>query len=334
MKEKTQKQLKKEKKLKQKRTFPVGRTVLLVLILAVQVGLIVLGIRYQPKPQDLIRQYDVTVQPLEDGTLDIEYHFVWEALDETEELTWVEIGMANENFFVYPDTVTSNIVDHSAYVDGDYVSLELYFDRPYLAGEVVEFAFKVNQQYMLCKNDEGFIYEFVPCWFNAVQVEQYEFRWLLNGGDDRVWRGSLDYGEFVNMTVQYDADDFSGCPTVKYHPFNDEDAYNELKSDKTMAVVMCCLFAALLGIGELYIVDCYVSYGRGRGFLREYGAHVHVYGRTNPGYVQARRRYQSRSYGGRGGGGCACACACACAGGGRAGCSQKDTYSNKNLDGN
>jgi Asp-tRNA(Asn)/Glu-tRNA(Gln) amidotransferase A subunit family amidase len=54
---------------------------------------------------------------------------------------------------------------------------------------------------------------------------------------------------------------------------------------------------------------------------------MHTYGRPNPHYIRARNAYNAthRSRGG-GSGGCACACACACAGGGRAGCSQKDTY--------
>lgn len=91
-----------------------------------------------------------------------------------------------------------------------------------------------------------------------------------------------------------------------------------------MAVaVVCCIGAALLSIAEVYIVDCYVSYGRGRGFLTGHGYHVHAYGRSNPHYIRARDKYNathSRSGGGGRG------CACACAGGGRAGCSQKDTY--------
>ena len=84
----------------------------------------------------------------------------------------------------------------------------------------------------------------------------------------------------------------------------------------------------LLGLAEMYLVDSFVSYNRGRGFLRGYGHHVHVYGYHNPRYISARNRHNASS-GGRGGfsgGGCACACACACAGGGRAGCSQKDGY--------
>ena len=316
-----------EEDIKSNRRFPTWNTVLLGVIIAFQIGLILLGIFYQPKPQDVIHQYNVTVQPLEDGSLDIEYHFVWEALDQSEELTWVEIGMANENFSVYPDSLTSNIDIYNKYTDGDYVSLELYFRKPYLGGEVLEFSFKVNQQDMLCKNDTGYFYEFVPCWFNAIQVQSYEFRWL--GKNDTLWRGSLDYGEFVKMTAQYGMDDFAGCQTVKYQPFYDEDAYNELWEDKFAVVFLCCLFAALLIIAEVYIVDSYISYNRGRGFLSGHGYYVHTYGRSNPHYIRARNKYNATHNGGRrgGGGGCACACACACAGGGRAGCSQKDTHS-------
>lgn len=311
--------------IRHNRKFPTWSTVLLVLIVVIQIGLIVFGIWFQPKPQDLIHQYHVTVEPLDDGSLDIEYRFVWEALDETEELTWVEIGMANEYFTVYPDSITSNIASYSKYTEGDYVSLQLDLDRPYKGGEVVEFSFKVNQRDMLCKNDTGYFYEFVPCWFNAIQVQSYEFRWL--GENDTLWRGSLDYGEFVKMTAQYGMDDFAGCQTVKYWPFYEDDAYNELKDLKIMTVVMCCLFAALLIIAEVYIVDSYVSYNRGRGFLSGHGYYVHTYGRSNPHYIRARNKYNATHSGGRRGGGCACACACACAGGGRAGCSQKDTCS-------
>ena len=79
-------------------------------------------------------------------------------------------------------------------------------------------------------------------------------------------------------------------------------------------------------VGELFIVDSYVSYNRGRGFLRGYGHPLHVYGYSNPRYTEAQMEKSGGSHRGgtyRGGG---CACACACAGGGRAGCSQKDTY--------
>ena len=320
-----------DKYIKSNRTFPAGNTVLLAIIIALQVGLIIFGIAFQPKPQDVIHEYNVTVNPLKDGSLDIEYYLVWEALDESEELTWVEIGMANENFSVYPDSVTPNIGSYNKYTDGDYVSLRLDFKQGYLGGDLIAFSFKINQKDMLCKNDEGYFYEFVPGWFNAIQVEKFEFFWYTDGFRNYVQRGSLDYGEYRKMTVQYGMDDFAACQTVGYSEFNDSGAYNELKEDKTAMLVLCCVVAALLIIAEVYIIDCYVSYGRGRGFLTGHGYHVHTYGRSNPYYIRARDKYNAK-HGGRSGGrggGCACACACACAGGGRAGCSQKDTFGKK-----
>ena len=86
-------------------------------------------------------------------------------------------------------------------------------------------------------------------------------------------------------------------------------------------------------VAEIYLLDSHVSYRRGRGFLVGYGHPIHTYGYQNPRYIRAYNRAHThtssgRSSGGFRGGGCACACACACAGGGRAGCSQKDTYTN------
>jgi hypothetical protein len=319
-----------EAEIRANRTFPTWYTVLLVIIIAAQIGLIIFGICHEPKPQDVIHRYNVTVRPLADGSLDIEYRLVWEALDESEELTWVEIGMANPNFSVYPNSFSSNVASYSKNIDDDYVSLRLDFKKAYLGGDVIEFYFTVNQRDMLCKNEKGYFYEFIPGWFNAIQVEQYEFKWLMDGYKDYVQRGSLDYGEYKKTTVQYGMQDFSGCQTVVHHPFDGDGATNELKNDKASILVMCCLFAGLLIIAEVYIVDCYVSYGRGRGFLTGHGYHVHTYGRSNPHFIRARDKYNA-THGGRSGGrggGCACACACACAGGGRAGCSQKDTYDN------
>ena len=312
------------------RTFPTGSTVLLVLIVLAQIALVIFGFSYQPKPQDVIHQYHVNVTPLDDGTLDITYSFVWEALDKSEELSWVEIGMANDNFAVYPESVSPNIDTYTKYSDEGYVTLDLDFKKPYVAGDVFEFSFKINQRDMLCQNASGYFYEFVPSWFNAIRVEQYKFTWSRKGKDDLVQTGSLDYGEYSSMYVQYGKEDFTGCKVCDYFPFDKDGAYNELEEEKAVAAAMCCLGAALLIIAEVYIVDSYVSYSRGRGFLSGYGYHVHTYGRSNPHYIRARDKYNEEhghhSGGFRGGGGCACACACACAGGGRAGCSQKDTH--------
>ena len=125
MREKTDKQLKREAKVKENRTFPVGHTLLLVLILLVQAGLIVWGVLYDPQPKDVIRQYDVTVQPREDGTLDITYAFEWTALDPKEPLTWVEIGMANEHYSVYQDSLSANIMTWERVDEDGYVAVKI-----------------------------------------------------------------------------------------------------------------------------------------------------------------------------------------------------------------
>ena len=117
-----------EKYIKSQRSFPVGATILLVLVLAVQITLVTVGIVFQPKPQDLIHQYDVIVEPLGDGSLDIEYSLVWEALDTTEALTWVDIGMANGDFSVYDYSVSNNLSEYRKHVDGDSIPLRLYFE--------------------------------------------------------------------------------------------------------------------------------------------------------------------------------------------------------------
>ena len=141
------------------RTFPISKTILLLLIIALQIGLIYFSFSYKPKPQDLIHQYNVTVTPLDDGSLDIEYYFLWEALDPSEELSWVEIGMANENYSVYPDSLSPNIRNYEQYFNPEgYVSLDLYFNDKYSNGDKFEISFKISQRDMLCQSQSNYFY--------------------------------------------------------------------------------------------------------------------------------------------------------------------------------
>lgn len=330
-----------EEYVREHRTFPTVNTVVLACIVVVQIALLAVIVTYTPTPQDVIKEYNVTVTPQSDGSLDIEYHIVWETIDDTEALTWVEIGMANTRFTVYEDSVSPTVHSYKKEDYGDgYVYLRLDFTRHYIGGEIVEFSFKINQKGMLCRDENGYFYEFVPGWFNATPVSTYNFRWqksdltshaygAVEKGEYYVWRGGFECGGYEKMCVRYDSDAFAAAKTSEYYPFDDSGAYNELREDKiVMTVFLCIVILALVAV-EVYIIDSYVSYNRGRGFLTGYGHHVHVYGRSNPHYVKERDRHAAEhSGGGFHGGGCACACACACAGGGRAGCSQKDTYGN------
>lgn len=330
--------------VKRKRTLPKADIALMCVLVAIQVILVLFIVFYTPDPKDCIEQYSVTVEPREDGSLDITYELVWTALDEHEPLTWVEIGMANPAYRLYDGSVSDTVLYTEAHADEYYCSHVLHFPREYMGGETVSFSFKINQQEMLIRNpDGGYFYEFVPGWFNEVPVKKYTFRWKLSEDvttfnaplvEDgyALWSGEMDCGGYAVMQVGYKDSAFpQTSPSVSYvtyQQFEGDGAYNELNTDRYLAIFLCA--AALLGIliWQIYIVDCFVSYHRGRGFLSGYGHRIHTYGRVNPRY---RRAYDAhnppssgRGYGG-GGRGCACACACACAGGGRAGCSQKDT---------
>lgn len=330
-----------EEYTKANRKFPIGRAILLAVAFVIQIILIVAVALFDPQPQDVIRQYDVTVEAREDGTLDVTYHFVWEACDTSEKLTWIEIGMPNPNYTVYPDSLSDTIRKCTPESYDGQVYLILDLSRPYEGGEVLEFSFRVNQRDMLCRDENGYFYELIPGWFNATPTESYTFRWAA---DERIvsvadaeWQhgyyvlnGALGCGEYVPIEVRYEKGSFDGCATVPHEEFDDSGAYNSLAGDKAGAIVMVGLVVSLLILLQIYVVDSFVSYRRGRGFLTGHGHYVHIYGRSNPHYVRARNHYHAGRHGGGGGGGCACACACACAGGGRAGCSQKDTYGKKN----
>ncbi len=324
-----------EEVILRERRFPIVKTVLLPFLLTVQLFLILFACLYSPKPQDKIDRYEITLSPREDGSLDIDYRFVWTALDTSEELTWVEIGMPNRHFDFDKSSFSDTIASAEKYVDEDYVSARLYLDRAYRGGETLVFSFRVHQRMVLSQDGGGYLYEFVPGWFNSTPVEYYRFVFrgtpapqsenanrIENG--DAIWEGSMPCGTYVTMRMHYGMDTFLGKPATTYTPFNGAGVEDALAGDKVSAVVMTIVFCLVILLVEIYLVDSLVSYRRGRGFLTGYGFHVHTYGYTNPHYRAAKAAHSSSS-GGGGGRGCACACACACAGGGRAGCSQKDT---------
>lgn len=320
----------------EKRKFPKGYTILLVILIVVQLLLIVGGIFYKASPQDRIDSYEVYVTPLSDGTLDIKYKIKWTALDTSEPLTWIDIGMANPNFVIYGG-YTKNIDRIIEHIDIDgYCSARIYLKDSYIGGESLYFEFEINQSNMLYESNGAYAYEFVPSWFNEIPVTSYAFYWLDSNnviganadsfnGIWHKWEGSLEPGDYRLLKVNYS--EFN-APTVYYREFDDRGAFNALAEDKYGVWALIAIFLIVTIVFEVYIIDAYVSYNRGRGFLTGYGHSVHTYGYTNPRYIAAHRANTSSHHsgrGGRGGGGCACACACACAGGGRAGCSQKDT---------
>lgn len=325
-----------------KRRYPKKNLVILIILLALQAAMLLAAFLHTPTPQDVINEYNVTVSPRSDGSLDISYNLTWTPLDENEPLTWIEIGMANPHYTVDYNSLSPNIKSIEKYSEDGYVAMEIYLDKEYVAGETLGIFFTVNQREMLCYENGRFLYEFVPGWFNAIPVEKYKFNWIdsyhlidlegaVKSGEYRTLSGSLEPGEYAIMRAHYVEDTFFSSNAIEYMPFDGGGAHNDLEGDRVGVIVLACLAAALILIVEAYLLDSMVSYHRGRGFLMGYGYHVHTYGLVNPHYKRAEEKANGSGgyHGGRyHGGGCACACACACAGDGRAGCSQKDTYSN------
>ena len=320
------------------RKFPKGYTVLLVVLIILQILMILGGIFYKASPKDRIDSYEVYITSINDGSLDIKYKIKWTALDANEPLTWIEIGMANANFAIYGG-YSNNIDRIVKRIDSDgYCAAKIYFKDSYIDGESVYFEFSVNQRNILCEDNGTYFHEFVPSWFNEIPVTHYAFYWQnydivtsTNADSSNTvwnkWEGSFEPGEYRLLRVEYS--EYIFAPTTSYKPFDDSGARNALNEDKYGVWALIAIFLALTIVAEVFIIDAFVSYNRGRGFLTGYGHSVHTYGYRNPRYISAYHLHNSSNHssrGGRGGGGgCACACACACAGGGRAGCSQKDT---------
>lgn len=287
-------------------------------------------------PLDRITRYEVSVEPQDDGALNITYRFDWMVLNDSREgpLKWVKIGMANASYTIL-ETGGAIACEHyggQSNVFGVYAMFDL--DRPYCKGETAEFWFTVRQENMinLCNiSDESYgdsladiaygeydiVYEFIPGWFNDIKVDSYVFKWkkssfMLTYNADRddgewlIWEGGFIPGGKRELIVSYSHNAFAN-PQDQYggpaYIFDDNTERPAVDPKPIIYIIVILLVIAW------NIYKPQTGYRGGRGFYGHGGHH-----------------------GGHGGGcvcACACAgcaCACACAGGGRAGCSAKDFY--------
>lgn len=326
--------------IKRRRTFPKKSMWLIIILSIVITACILVMIFYNPSPRDRIDNYEVYVEPQSDGTLNIEYKIKWTPLDTREPLSWIYIGVPNPNYSIIE--YSDNIDNIERYDDANgQCHMDVEFKKHYYAFEDFEFSIKINQGSMLCEQDGQKFYELVPCWFNLVSVKSYSFNWKnsdsisysnATGEKDGYlnWSGSMEEGEYRLLRVNYK--EFN-APTTFYKEFDDSGVGSALDEDRLTLIFVLLLVVCFCIIAIVHSLDCFVSYYRGRGFFRGYGHHIYIYGRKNKHYEEEASKHISTSHGGRGhsGGGCACACACACAGGGRAGCSQKDTAASSQL---
>ena len=260
-----------EEYIKKHRTFPKKNVILITVLVVIQIVALVVALNYDPKPQDVIREYNITVEPLDDGSLDIEYSLIWTAIDSSEALTWIEIGVPNPNFTIYRSEIKGNASNVKYNVDEEgycYAFIEL--DRAYYGGETLRFSFKINQKDMLCTDGNDFFYEFVPGWFNSTPVEKYRFEWKKSSRDltsnanerfdDRhVWTGTMECGTYVLMSARYDSSSFKNVSTVDHEEFDDGAIYDALGEDKGAAIAFAVMIIIVLLVFEVTIIDSFVS---------------------------------------------------------------------------
>ena len=290
-------------------------------------------------PLDEISNYNITVNPRNDGTLDIETSITWKVLDSDSEgpLTWVKIGIPNyhvDNIKALSDTISK--ID---YYEDDGAFIRIDFNKSYYKGDTVTFNYSFHQSYMYYLEDNKVIYSYTPGWFDKIKVKSLMLKWNKNGVEEindswfasdstyYIYSKSLDFGEKFTLDVTYDRNHFT--------TINEKATYTN-KSKSTLQALMPLLVFVIIFAFIIIVItianskaDKYRQYRGFRGQRLYYFNHSYIF--FYRGFNKDGTPYVNSSSGHVSSGGFSCACACACAGGGRAGCSRKYYY-NKDGD--
>ncbi len=284
------------------------------------------------KDLDIINEYNITVDPRSNGSLDIVYNIKWQVLDSDSEgpLEWVKIGIPNSSVDAIK-ALSKNIKSAKYYKDnGEFIRID--FKKSYLKDEEVEFSFSIHQDYMYKIEGDKCVYEFTPGWFEDIEVKKINILWNsrnvltsssknTNSDNYLVWTSSLKKGKKLTAKITYLKNAFNidyskqvdNAPTSSTVQFMKNSNYY-LKMIKIIVILIVIVYVAsfFLGLG-------YYSHS-GYGYRNDSYGHYHHYHHRN----SSPPSWHSSSYHSS----CvsSCACACACAGGGRAGCSKKDFY--------
>lgn len=289
------------------------------------------------KPLDYIHEYNITIDPNDDGTLDMNYYLKWEVLEEGNGgVDFITVGVPNR-FVEDIEGLTANI-DDIYYSSSDGATIRIDFKNTYHKGDIFEVEFNYKQKRIFTLSGEEIQYSFNPGWFNEIQVKNLTVLWndtsaLKNNADEVTsnylkWETSLDYGETIEVNLVYNPTSFPNLDLKQDYSDQTEDPIG-------IIIVLVIVFIFV-------IVICIVSFAQQDKYqtCRGFSGHIHHYhfyfgrhhGYRRSGKAITPPKVVNNSGSGVGGGGCACACACACAGGGRAGCSRKDFNNYLNIE--
>lgn len=301
----------------------------LLMMVFILLSFVLISCEYTFTPLDEIHKYTITVDPNDDGTLNMTYYLKWEVLEEGDGgVDFITVGVANR--FVKDITGLTNNINDIYYSSDDGATIRIDFNNTYHEGDIFEVAFSFKQERIFTVVDNEVQYSFNPGWFEEIKVKELVVLWennnILKSNADEItdkyyiWRTGLNYGETIDVNLVYDRSVF---PTL-----NPDEDYSDQTSDPIgiiIFVVVILVFILTIIIIAKINED---KYQTTRGFSGHISHHHFWFGRYR-GYRRSGKEITPPKVvnsGGSGvrGGGCACACACACAGGGRAGCSRKD----------
>lgn len=271
---------------------------------------------------DEILNYGIKIDVRQDGTMDIRYSIDWKVLSDKngkEPVSWVDIGIPNKNvdqIQILTDNIKS--AEYSSKNGGSYVRID--FKEKYYEDDIISFEFSIHQSYMYWLDSKDTVrYSFTPGWFEDIEIDNLQIEWTIKDGftikeTDSNEQSSMYYiwsyknlaeGEKVTANVKYDSDGF----------FVDEKMQCKEDGDGIGGWIIIGLIVLIVIVIVIFaIIDDDDDYDGGRG-----------YGGGNV-FIHSSCAHSSCVHSS-----CACACACACAGGGRAGCSVKDFYSNEDI---
>ena len=134
---------------------------------------------------DHIQLYEIWVNPVkEDGSLNIEFHIVWEVLDSSSDgpLEWIKIGIPN--YHATNIEALSGGISKIKYYSEDGSFIRIDFSKKHYQGDVIDIRFKYNQSYMYHLDGDNVVYDYHPGWFDEIKVDECNLYWAKDGVEE------------------------------------------------------------------------------------------------------------------------------------------------------
>ena len=213
---------------------------------------------------DEITNYEITVEPNEDSTLNIKYHIEWLVLDDEEgPLIWAEIGLPNKHY-VSLEALSDNIENLTYQSSSNCVRVE--FNKDYYKDETAIFEFEVVQDYMWSFNDDKAECAFTPAWFDYADVDNLTIKWKTDKVDGYwpsasvednylIWNTSLKGGEKFTIYTYYEQDAFA----FDYNKEVDNNDYEDYEEHDTAThTILSIIWPFVMIYATLHIIRLFI----------------------------------------------------------------------------